>query len=73
MEKLRSHPGNHPGVLAGIVNRTNRRTGEIGQPVTTARIAERTWREENPEYSIGQRAVRNVLVDLETMENGYRL
>jgi orc1/cdc6 family replication initiation protein len=68
IEKLTQLPFNHFHVLAGVTGWTNRQTGTVTQPVTTAKVADFVQRETFPEqYRLGERAVREILTDLETM------
>lgn len=54
--------------LVGIVGRTDRRSGEIIQPVTTAEIVEHLQAQGlSAEFTLGERAVRDVVAELETM------
>ncbi|ADJ13930.1 Cdc6/Cdc18 family protein [Halalkalicoccus jeotgali] len=64
IEKLLSLPPNHFMVLIGVAQWENTRTGEIIQPVTTAQIQES---DELTEIGLGNRAVRNLIMELETM------
>ena len=66
-EKLLSLPVQHFFVLNAATNWTDRWTGEIAQPVTTEQIAE-SYRKAAPEGDrLGERAIRNVIDDLELM------
>ena len=66
VEKLLSLPFNHFFVLTGVVSWTE--NSEIKQPVTTAEVHEALSREWVPDQiCLGQRAVRDVITDLETM------
>ncbi|WP_115864081.1 Cdc6/Cdc18 family protein [Halorussus litoreus] len=67
VEKLTQLPFNHFHVLSGITGWTNRQTGAVTQPVTTAKIADFVQSEEFPEEQrLGERAIREILTDLET-------
>jgi len=67
LRKLTSLPRNHLLVLAGIVGWENPRTGEITQPVTTAKITESVEGFLDEDERFGPRAIRNLITDLETM------
>jgi archaeal cell division control protein 6 len=64
IEKLLSLPPHHFVVLASVAGLENPRTGEIIQPITTAEISEF---EILTEFGLGERAVRNLITELETM------
>lgn len=66
--KLTGLPLNHFHVLMGITAYSNSRREEIVQPVTTAQIHDVLQRESIPDdLQLGERAIREVLTDLETM------
>ncbi|WP_311172611.1 hypothetical protein [Halobellus ordinarius] len=67
-EKLLQLPFNHFLMLLGIVSRTDRQSGDIIQPVTTAEVVESPHaRDLSEEFTPGERAVRDLVTDLETM------
>jgi cell division control protein 6 len=66
-ETILSLPAQHFFVLLGATSWTDRRTGEIVQPVTTEQITD-SYQQQAPErMQLGARAIRNVLSDLELM------
>lgn len=65
--KLLSLPVQHFFVLRAVTNRVDRRTGETVQPVTTDQIADSYGRMIPSNDQLGERAIRNVLDDLELM------
>ncbi|MFC4438568.1 MULTISPECIES: Cdc6/Cdc18 family protein [Natrialbaceae] len=68
LEKAHRLPASHIGVLVAITARRNRRTGTVDQPVTTDRIYELLQSEAvSDRYRLGQRAIREVVRNLETM------
>lgn len=68
VEKITQLPRSHVYVLVGATAWTDRQTGRIVQPVSTAKITTVLQREGVPErFQLGARAVRDVLTDLETM------
>lgn len=64
IEKLFSLPLNHFVVLVAITGWKDRHTGEIIQPVTTAQIRES---EDFTKFGLGDRTIRNLITELETM------
>jgi archaeal cell division control protein 6 len=64
IEKLFSLPPNHFLVLVGLTSWENRQTGEISQPVPTTKISES---EAFADVDLGDRAIRNLITELETM------
>ena len=65
--KLVQLPARHLAVLTAVVSRSDA-SGAIIQPVTTAQIHETLSRPHVPdEFHLGQRAIRDVIGDLETM------
>ena len=64
IEKLLSLPPKYFAVLGGVTTWERPRTGEIIQPVTTAKIQES---DVLAQLGIGNRAVRTVITELETM------
>lgn len=71
IEKLLALPFNHFAVLTAMVARTNGLTDEIIQPVTTAEIQAILQEQDLPggsETQLGDRAIREVITDLETMD-----
>lgn len=64
IEKLFSLPLNHFVVLVAITGREDRHTGEIIQPVTTAQIRKS---EDFTKFGLGDRSIRNLITELETM------
>ena len=68
LERITQLPLQHFLILMALTNWTNRRTGEIAQPVTMAQVEDSYNRLSLPEgASIGVRAKRDVVTDLETM------
>lgn len=66
-ETILSLPVQHFFVLLGATSWTDRRTGEIVQPVTTEQITD-SYDQQVPEQTkLSTRAIRNVLSDLELM------
>lgn len=66
--KLRQLSASHLGVLVAITARRNPRTGAVDQPVTTARIAAVLQGDGiSEQYRLGERAIREVVRNLETM------
>lgn len=65
IEKLKTLPQNHVSVLLGITGWEERGTGEIKQPVSTTEIIEML--NERVGLELGERAVRQIVTDLETM------
>ena len=66
-DKILALPAQHFFVLLAVTSWTERRTGEIVQPVTTEQITE-SYHQQAPERTqLGTRAIRNVLADLELM------
>jgi cell division control protein 6 len=64
-ETILSLPAQHFFVLLAATNWTDRRSGEIVQPVTTEQITD-SYEQQAPErMQLGARAIRNVLSDLE--------
>jgi Cdc6-like AAA superfamily ATPase len=67
-EKLLALPLNHFFVLASIVGRDDHATGEIVQPVTTGEVHDIVSSDAFPaDLQLGERVLREVLTDLETM------
>jgi len=67
-EKLLQLPLNHFHVLLGVVAWTDQSTETIRQPVTTDEIAAFVRQDGHPErIQLGDRAIRDVITDLETM------
>lgn len=66
-EKLLSLPAQHFLILRGIVGWTERATAEIVQPVTTDEVQEAYERIAPTNDQLGERAIRNVIDDLELM------
>ncbi|KYH24917.1 ORC1-type DNA replication protein 1 [Halalkalicoccus paucihalophilus] len=64
IEKLLSLPPKHFMALIGVTGGEKPRTGEIIQPVTTAKIQEN---DELAQLGLGDRAMRGVITELETM------
>ena len=67
MAKLTQLPANHVIVLAAMTGWTNTRTGEIVQPVSTAKISKAIEDMSNLGASLGTQSIQNVVTDLETM------
>ncbi|WP_458208934.1 Cdc6/Cdc18 family protein [Haladaptatus sp. NG-SE-30] len=68
LDRVKQLPFQHFLVLMSITAWTNRQTGEIVQPVTLAQVEESYSMYSLPEgVSIGLRAMRDVVTDLETM------
>jgi len=67
-EKLLGLPLNHFLVLTGVTGWTDQENGEIKQPVTTTKVVESLNSQGlAPEFELGERAVRDLVTDLETM------
>ena len=66
-EKLLSLPAQHFMILRGITGWTERATAEIVQPVTTEEAQEAYERVAPTNSQLGERAIRNVIDDLELM------
>ncbi|SIR76476.1 orc1/cdc6 family replication initiation protein [Haladaptatus litoreus] len=68
LERITQLPLQHFFVLISITAWTNRRTGEIVQPVTMSQVEDSYAKQSLPdEDSIGVRAMRDIVTDLETM------
>jgi len=67
IEKLLSLPAHHFFVLLALTNWTDRRTGEIVQPVTSSQVRESYEQIMNDDAHISERAMRECITDLETM------
>ncbi len=68
VEKLERLPLSHTAVLAAATLHRESETGAIVQPVTTQQIAEALQRDAvADDHRLGERAIREVLTDLETM------
>ncbi|MFA1610776.1 Cdc6/Cdc18 family protein [Halobellus rubicundus] len=67
-EKLLALPFNHFLVLTGVTGWTERPSGEIKQPVTTSEVVA-SLHQQNlaEEFLLSERAVRELVTDLETM------
>lgn len=67
-ETLLGLPLNHFLVLVGVTGRVDQSNGEITQPVTTSGVVESlTSQGLAPAFELGDRAVREVVTDLETI------
>jgi orc1/cdc6 family replication initiation protein len=67
-EKLLALPFNHFLVLTGATGWTEQPSGKIKQPVTTAEVVESIHEQGLPsEFTLSERAVRELITDLETM------
>jgi archaeal cell division control protein 6 len=64
IEKLETLPQNHISVLLGITGWEEGRAGDLKQPVSTTEITEMV--DEHLGLELGERAVRQIITDLET-------
>lgn len=64
IEKLFSLPLNHFVVLVAITGREDHHTGGIIQPIITAQIRKS---EDFTKFGLGDRSIRNLITELETM------
>lgn len=68
VEKLLQLPLNHFFVLTGVTGWTKQPSGDIVQPVTTLEVHEALRDQKLPsELQLGERAIRDIVTDLETM------
>jgi cell division control protein 6 len=67
IDKLLSLPVQHFFVLVGVTSWSERLSGEIVQPVTTDQVTESYQKRMDEQAQISERAVREILTDLETM------
>lgn len=65
--KLLKLPVQHFFVLLGVTSWTERLSGEIVQPVTTDEVAESYKKTVGEDAHISERAIRDIITDLETM------
>ena len=66
-DKILALPAQHFFVLLATTSWSERRTGEVVQPVTTEQITESYHTQAPERMQVGDRAIRNMLADLELM------
>lgn len=67
-EKLLSLPPHHFLVLLAVASLSDSATGERGQPLTSRQLQDGYEQLVNADSQVGERSLRNIVTDLETME-----